>query len=131
MSAAVVESDGTVRGLDSRAGEPISVVAEDVADAARLARMLQDVRRELAEVKRWWHFRPRFYKDLTVDATGTTTYRLRHGLGRAVFWWPVRWTPSVAGTEVRLSQHASTDENTIALVSGAVGIVTICVVGEG
>ncbi len=131
MSAVVVERSGDTRGLDGRVGEPVTVVPEDVADAARLARMIQDMRRELAELRRRWQFRPRFIKDVAVDDTGTTPYTFRHGLAGPVFWWPVKWVPTVAGTEVRLSQDPATDENTLVLVSGAEGTVSICIVGEG
>ncbi len=129
--SAVIAKTGEVRALDGKAGPPVNVTTEDVQDPATLARMLQDARRELAELRRLWRFRPRFYKDLAVDGTGTTVYQVAHNFGGGVFWWPVKWSPSVAGTEVRISEHADTDESTLRFVSGAAGTVTICVVGEG
>ncbi len=132
MSAAIFENDGAARSLDGVAGPAIVVTEQDVTDPKHLARMLQDVRRALADLTRRWQFRPQFFVDQVVDATGTTKYQFQHNLraGR-VFWWPVEWSPSVAGTEVRLSEHADSDADTLVLVSGAVGTVTICIAGEG
>jgi hypothetical protein len=131
VSTAVVESDGEVRQLDGKAGTPIVVTAEDVQDPAKLARMLQTAMRELAELRRRYNPRVTYLRDVAVTNTGAVLYRFAHGFGGRVNWYVAQWDPASVGTEVRLDQHADTDANTLVLVSGASGRVTVKVEEAG
>jgi hypothetical protein len=118
--SAIVESTGVVRRLDTRAGEQINVTADDVRDAPKLARLLQGAVRELAAQRRRWAPRELYFRGQTVDATGTTKYRLTHNFGGLVNYAPV-----YADDYPQLKVHADTDENTLVLVSGTACTVTI------
>jgi hypothetical protein len=131
VSAAYVDSFGDVVKLDGRADVPINVTADDVQDADKLARMLQTALREIAMLRRRWNPDVLFFRDRTVDATAATKYRLAHQFAGRVNWYVAKWDPTVAGTEVRLDEHADTDENTLVLVSAAAGVVTIKVEAAG
>jgi hypothetical protein len=127
VSAAIVNSDGGVRQLDARAGEPISVTADDVKDADKLARMLQDALRQLAEFKREWRPRRLYFRDQTVDDTGSTKYRLTHNFGGLVNYVAVREDGGYADLRV----HDDTDGNTLVLVSYSAATLTILVEEAG
>jgi hypothetical protein len=116
MSAAKVDSSGKVTQLGGRVQPDIVVTAKDVEDTEKLARMLQQVLNDLAALKRQWA--PRFtdFEELTMDATGTTKYRLRHGFGGKVRWWVVD-SPELGAPDVQLQAHPDTDEDTLVLVS--------------
>lgn len=131
MGTAAVESDGTIRQLDGRA-EPEAVVTEaDVQDAAKLARMVQALQRDVAALKRAWAPRVMYFRDVAVTATTTTVIRLTHGFGGRVNWSVVRWDASSAGVEVRIDEDSGTDADTLCLTSGAAGTVTIRVEEAG
>lgn len=131
MSAAWIDEDGNVKQLDSKAVPPETLTASDVGDLERLARTINAVREELAEIKRRWSPRVTYFRDQAVTATTTTVIRLEHGFGGRVNWEVAHWAPSVAGTEVRLGQHAETDADTLCLASGAAGTVTVRVEEAG
>lgn len=120
MSAALVASDGLVRQLDTRAGEPIVVTSQDVKDPEKLARLLQQALRENAEFRRRWTPRELYFRDQVVDGTGTTKYRLTHGFNGRVTYEAV-----YASDYPRLKIHADTDANTLVLVSGTACTVDI------
>lgn len=126
MSAAIVESDGVVRQLDKRAGEPIVVTSDDVKDAEKLARLLQQALRENAEERRHWRPRQLYFRDQVVDGTGTTKYRLTHNFNGRVEYFAGRATDYP-----RLKVHDETDANTLVLVSGTACTVTILVEEAG
>jgi hypothetical protein len=130
MGAAYVDSDGNVVQLDSGGGPPEVVRPEDVADDTKLARMVERILKSIAQLERRWDPEKRWFRDVTVDATGTTKYRLEHGLGGRVNWYVAHWD-GAAGVEVRVDQHADTDSDTLVLVSGAAGTVTILVEEAG
>jgi hypothetical protein len=125
MPSAIVQSDGLVRQLDARAGEPIVVTSEDVKDVEKLARMLQDTRRELAELRRRWAPRELYFRDQAVTATNTTKIRLTHNFNGKVNWAVVRWDGSAAGSSYGIDEHADTDANTLVVVSSVAGTATI------
>lgn len=130
MSTAIV-NDGRVRQLDARADTPVVVTAADVTDAEKLSRMLQQALRDVEDMKRRWNPRVVYFQDLAVTATTTTVIRLEHGFGGRVNWEVSRWDASVAGTGVRIEEHADTDNGALCLVSGAAGTVTIRVEEAG
>lgn len=131
MPAAVVRSTGVMRQLDRRAGATQQLTADDVTDAQRLAREVNELRGKAAEQDRrhdpmWIDF-----EDVAVDATATTKYRLPHKFGGRVRWWVVDWTPAVTGDVAAIGKHADTDSNTLVLVSGNAGTATIRVEKAG
>lgn len=125
MSAAIIESSGTVRPLDARAGEQINVTADDVKDPDKLARLLQQALRENAEMRRRWAPRELYFRDQAVTATTTTKIRLTHGFGGKVNWTVVRWDGSAAGSSYGIDEHSDTDANTLVIVSSVAGTATI------
>lgn len=125
MSAAIVESTGVIRQLDTRAGEQIVVTSEDVKDAEKLARMLQQALRENAELRRRYTPRELYFRDQPVTATTTTKIRLTHNFGGKVNWAVVRWDGSAAGSSYGIDEHADTDANVLVLVSSVAGTATI------
>ena len=125
MSAAIVENDGSVRQLDTRAGEQINVTSEDVKDVEKLARLLQQALRENAELRRRWAPRELYFRDQAVTATTTTKIRLTHNFGGKVNWTVARWDGSAAGASYGIDEHADTDANTLVLVSSVAGTATI------
>lgn len=131
VSAAYVDRGGTVKPLDGKAPARVTITAKDVADAETLAQILQDHEDRLATLEREWRPRKLFRRDLDVDNTGTTLYYVPHGFGGRVNWYVARWQPTAAGTEPGMSEDASSDDNTLVLVSGVEGTVTICVEAAG
>ncbi len=125
MSAAIVESDGSIRQLDARAGEPINVTSDDVKDAEKLARLLQQSLRENAELRRRWAPREIYFRDQAVTSTTTTKIRLTHNFNGKVNWKVVRWDGSAAGSSYGIDEHAETDANTLVIVSSVAGTATI------
>lgn len=125
MSAAIIESDGEVRQLDSRASAQIVITSDDVKDAERLARLLQQALRENAELRRRWMPRELYFRDQAVTATNTTKIRLVHNFGGKVNWAVVRWDGSAAGSSYGIDEHTDTDANTLVVVSSVAGTATI------
>ena len=131
MPAAIVQNDGVIRQLDTRAGEPIVVTSDDVKDVEKLARLLQQALRENAEIRRRWAPRELFFRDQAVTATNTTKIRLTHNFNGKVNWAVVRWDGSAAGSSYGIDEHADTDANTLVLVSSVAGTATIRVEEAG
>lgn len=125
MSAAVITSDGTVRQLDARAGEPIVVTSEDVQDPEKLARLVQDAHREIASFRR--RFAPRMTEFEDLEVTAGDPLRVTHGFGGRVRYWPVDWRPTTPGDAPIFDKNTDTDEDTLVLDVGNAGIVTILV----
>lgn len=121
--SANIDRNGKVRQLDKPAEPDQQVMEDEATDAPRLVRLLMRMLRDLAALKRRWAPRRLDFEDCAVDATGTTKYRLPHGLGGRVRWWVVDWADASAAPA--LVKHADTDERTLVLVSRAVGTATI------
>lgn len=127
--SAVVPLGAKVRQLDRTPEPDEQVTPEQMTDTSRLARLLMRILRDVARLKRrWW---PEYidHRDRVVDGTGTTVYRFPHGFGGRVNWWPIDWTDGAAGPS--LVRDASSDENTLVLVSHVAGTVTIRVEAAG
>ena len=130
MSAADIESDGTVKQLDARAQPETVVTAEDVQDAERLARMVQVIVAHVRALERPWAPRRIAFKDVTCGTSGATI-TLHHGFGSAVRWWVVDWQISGASGAPILQRYTGTDENTLVLWSDKAGVATIRVEEAG
>jgi len=133
MSAAYSTADGDLVQLDGKTDGPIVVTPSDVQDPEKLARMLQDALRGVAEQKRLFAPRQRklYVRDRAVTNGGVLV--IEHGFGGRVNFRVERWVPqSVAGTPFAIEViDSQTDENTITLYSGADGTITICVSEAG
>jgi hypothetical protein len=127
MSAAYVRSDGTVIQLDGKRAPDAVITAQDVENAEKLARMVQDLARRIAVLERGWGPARLFFRDLAVTSTTTDVTRLEHGLGGLVNWSVVRWRPTTPGDAVTVAEHADTDEDTLCIVSGTEGVVSLLV----
>jgi hypothetical protein len=125
VSSAVINSDGDVRQLDTRAGEPIVITSEDVKDDEKLARLLQDALRELAALRR--RFAPRMIEFEDQAVTAGQALRVTHNFGGRVRYWPVDWRPTTPGDAPLFDKSTSTDEDTLVLTVGNAGTVTILV----
>ncbi len=119
--AAKITSDGRIYLLDRPAEPDEMVTEEDAGDRGKLARLLMRILRDLAAIKRRFFPRRVDFEDVSVDATGSTKYRLTHGFDARVRWWPV----DIYGDNALLRRHADTDANTLVLVSDAATVVTI------
>ena len=119
MSAAVF-SDDEWRQLGGTSDSLLTVTSAEVQDPEKLARMLQTALRELAELRREWRPRVRYWRDVTVDGTAATQCRFEHNLGGRVNWHAVG-----AESTVDLWQHEDTDDNVLILVSNAPATVTV------
>lgn len=120
--SAIVEANGDVRQLDSKAG-PTEQLTENLAtDPLQVAQTITSIRMDLAALKRRWWPKEVTIRDREVDATGTTVYRFSHNFGGRVHWHPCDWT---GASGPQLARHASTDDNTLALVSYAAGRVSL------
>lgn len=125
MSAARVDVDGKVYQLDSRRPRAVTPTAADVKDHEKLARLLADTMEQAHAADRRANPRRIDFEDKAVTATTTTKIPLEHNFGTRVRWWVVGWDASAAGTAPALDEDSDTDENTLVLVSGVAGTVTI------
>lgn len=123
-----MEKDASVRQLDAKAGQQIVVTSEDVKDAEKLARMLQTALRAIDERDREWRPRRLYFRDLTVDATGTTKYRLTHNFGGRVNFYFAD-TSSTGYADLRKDSETSND--TLVLTSYNAATVTVVVEEAG
>ena len=131
MSAAAVNSDGAVMQLDGRAPSASTLTADDVKDADKLARLVNELRDRLAEVERAWSPRRTYFRDVVVTATAATKIYLHHNFAGRVNWWVARWDGAAAATAPAIDEDAETDANQLVLVSGVAGTATICVEASG
>lgn len=123
MSARVDTTTGTVRQLDARAGAEQAPTETEVQDPAKLSKALSVLLRDVAALKRRWWPREVYYADLTVDATGTTLYRLNHGFGGLVYYAVVRWEDGTAAPNLRVD--STTTNSVLVLTSTVAGTATV------
>ncbi len=88
MSSAIVPLTGPARQLDGAAAPDEVVTAEDVADTAKLARLLIRLLSEVASLKR--RFFPRRI-DIEKRLTANAYYGFTHGLGTKIRWYVIGW----------------------------------------
>ncbi len=124
MSAIIPANGAKIRQLDRQAEPDEQVRPEDVKDADKLARTVMRLLRDVARLKR--RFWPDYieHEDVSFDGSGTTVYRLPHGFGGRVRWWVVDVYGSAYGVAL-VKDEASTDDNTLCLVSNETCIATI------
>jgi hypothetical protein len=122
MSGAVVNADGGVRQLDARADAPICITAEDVKDAEKLARLLQQALRENAEMRRRHVPVWRDFEDVEI-ASGS--YSFPHGFRGRVRWWIADWRPGTPGDALVIERSEDTTNDTLILLSDCSGTVTV------
>lgn len=122
MSTAVLTDDGA-RRLDGRADAPVTITAQDVTDPEKLARLLNDLRRDVAEERRRWKPSEIYRQDLSV--TGGDTISIAHGLHGRVRYAVVEWEPDTPGDAPLFDKDDSTDEDTLRLAVGNSGTVTL------
>lgn len=127
-SSAVVRSIGTPRQLDRKAEPEEQITEAVVRDPVQLARALTRVARNVADLKRRFVPRRIDFEDWTVDATGTTAYRLEHGFGGRVRYSVVEWSGASAPN---LRKDTASDDNTLVLTSTVAGTATIRVEEAG
>jgi hypothetical protein len=122
MSGAVVNADGGVRQLDAKAEAPIVITAEDAADKEKLARLLQQALRDLAELRRRHSPKWLDFEDVTLS---TGDYEFPHGFRGRVRWWVVDWLPDASADPVALERSADSTADTLVLSSFCDGVATI------
>lgn len=123
MRTAIVKSSGVVVKLDGRAGIQNQVTADDVKDPVDLAALLNGIIADLAEKTSRWRPRVIYRRDLVVDATGSTKYRVLHGFGGRVNYEVAYWVGGSAAPNLRVDP--STDANALVLTSTVAGTVTL------
>lgn len=121
--SAIVDKNNSIRPLD-KAVEPLErVTPEQWTDVPRMTRLLTQILRDIAQLKRrFWPLRID-HQDRVVDASGTVLHRFAHGFGGRVRWWVVDWTD--ATLPPLLVRHSSSNNDTLVLTSGVAGTVTI------
>lgn len=131
MSAALVLPSGTVRQLDRPAEADAQVTAEDVQDAEKLARMVQDLRRDVARLTGAWSPRTVTFVDITTAGSLATpqTHRLVHGFGGRVWWTVV--SLRTGGTDFRLDVSTSTTNDVLVLTSYSTGTFSLRIEAAG
>jgi hypothetical protein len=129
MSTAIVDVDGNVRQLDARADAPVAVTADEVKDPEKLARLLNDMRRDLANERRRWKPRETIFKDHA--ATAGTAMRLDHGFGGGVLYTIKSWTADTPGDPATFEISDDSDDSTLVLTPASTGTVTVLVEEAG
>ena len=127
MSAAKVDSDGTVTQLDGRAPARVTIAAKDVQDPQTLAQILQDHEDRLADLERAWRPRRLYFRDVTVDATNTKKFYFHHGFGGRVNFF----FGDAATGYADLRRHSDTDADTLVVTSANVCTLTLLVEEAG
>lgn len=117
-----VNASGVVRVLDRPAGDAPPFDEREIKDAQTLARILLGIVRDVARALSGWRPNRTDFEGMVVDATGTTTYRLKHDFGGLVRYWPVEWVGAAAPN---LCRHTSSDATTLVLTSTSAGVATI------
>lgn len=127
--AARITSAGRVYQLD-RDAEPDEIITEeDAKDAAKLARLLVRVLRDLADIKRRFFPRRIDFEDRAV--TSGDVLRLTHGFSGRVRWWVTDWRPTTPGDVPLFERAAGTDADTLAIAVGNSGTATLRVESAG
>jgi hypothetical protein len=135
VTTAVVETSGRIRQLDKPADADSRVTSKDVADAEVLARLVQDLRKEVTALKRAWSPRRIDFDRITTTGTGVSpqTLRLPHGFAGRVRYWAVGWeSPSSATLGIiERTDSQGTDSNTLVLYVYSTGVLSVRVEEAG
>lgn len=135
MSHAVIDAAGRMRQLDKPAQAEQVTAPKDVQDPETLARLVQQLRTEVATLRR--AFSPRRLDFDRVTTTGTSiapqTVRFPHGFNGRVRYWPVGWES--AGTVqlgiIERTDASGTDANTLVLYVYSAGVLSLRVEEAG
>jgi len=129
VSAALVLPSGAVRQLDRPAEADARVTSEDVQDAEKLARMVQELRKSVTRLERAWAPRVMVYQDVTTTGSGGSpeTLRFAHQMGGRV-WYSV---VSSSGAAMRLDQSTATTNDVLVLTSYSAGTFSLRVEQAG
>ncbi len=133
--SANVTSGGVVRQLDRKAAPDEQITEEQVQDPPRLARVLMDMLRDVAILKRRWTPKRLDFQGIVSTATDIAPqdFRLEHGFGGSVVWWPVK-VVFTAGTTIvvpYIYELPTSSENTLILRVYYPGTLTIRVEEAG
>jgi hypothetical protein len=129
VSAAIVEVSGQIRQLDKPATSEQRTVAKDVQDPETLARLIQQLRDEVATLKR--AFAPKRLDFDRITTTGTSiapeTVRFPHGFNGRVRYWPIGWESSggVALDYIERTDTSGTDASTLVLYVYSAGVLSL------
>ncbi len=129
MSWAVIPSGGAPRTLDARQQADATTTADDVQDPQKLARLVQELRADVAMLKGSWRPDVVEFQDVTVGAGGAPV-SLRHAMGGRVRWYAVAFQ-SLGGGWASLERDPSSTNDTLTLLSYVDGTVTVRVERAG
>lgn len=118
---AVIDSAGLVRKVATKAPRQV-ITSTDVQDPEKLARALQDARKELDALDR--PRREMVYEDVATGAAGALL-KLPHNFGARVRWHVVDWASTAGGAAPVLEKSTTTDDDTLVLASYVAGTASI------
>lgn len=128
MPAAIITAAGKVVQLDARAQPDQQITEREVQDPATLAQLLTSMLADLTAARRAWQPRVLYFRDVVVDATGTTKYPFPHRFAGRVNYEVAAWSGAAAPN---LRSDSSTDADTLYLTSTSAGTATIRVEEAG
>lgn len=119
MPAARVTSTGLMKVLDRQPRPDEQVTEKDIAEPPKLARVLTQMLKDIALLKR--RFAPRRIDFEDQKVSPSTTYRFQHRFNGRVRWWVVQWKPTsfAANWQPFLLEDPSnpSDANTLVLTA--------------
>lgn len=130
LGCAKVSSDGKVTQLGPKPAGDVRLTGADVIDPPTLARTIERLINGVATLRARWYPRRIDFEDVPV-ASGSVLVYLAHGFNGRVRWWVVDWQSTLANKTPVLTRDASTDANTLVLVSNIDGVATIRVEEAG
>lgn len=127
MSASVATQDGRIRKLDKPTEASEVITAADVQDAEKLARLMQELKSQVADLAGRWN--PRVIDFERVPTTGTggapVALRLAHSLNGRVRYWVTGWESPSAFSLNFIENTAQTDANTLVLTMYCTGTISV------
>ncbi len=126
---AKVDASGRVMPLGPRPAPDLSVTADDVKDASKLARFVGKLYADVAALRARWYPRSVDFEDIVVTVGNDKA--LHHGFNARVRWWVVDWVSTGGGSATQFETQNTTDANTLVLYSGESGVATIRVEEAG
>lgn len=125
MTTALIAKDGTIRKLDRVAESDERVTPADVQDPETLARIVQDLRKQVAQLRRAWTPRVLVFRDVvTTGSLGSPqTLRFNHSFGGAAWFQVLRLV--TGGTDFRLDYSANSTNDTLILTSYSSGTFSL------
>lgn len=121
--SAIINASAKITKSVTPAEPKSQVTAKTAADPDALSRKVMELARSLAQLQAQSPRQSIEFEDLAFDATGTKVFSFRHNFGARVRWFVVDVSGATAAPV--LMKHASTDANTLALVSYVACTATI------